>query len=371
MTRDRHRLFSTLSIIALALSLGACSGSGDDEPGEGTDSAAVTIEQALAPREVRLTTASVRTENPTIQLVGEVRAFDVVVISSEVGGKVDRVLVEVGDRVTVGTPLVEVDRSTFAIYLAQAEANAKAAEANLVLAKKELERKADLRSDETIPQAALDQAQAAHDLAAANLAASEAALGLAKRNYERSLIRAPAAGAITERMVVAGQWADVGAGLLELAVSGKVKVAARVPEAWVGQFGALESFRFSVGSGAADHTATVYSLQPVVREASRSFEIVGTAPNDGTLRPGMFASVVLTSPESETTLWLPDSAVATSDLPQVLMVADDEVVYRKVQTGRREDGLTEIVSGLDEHDEVISDVSGLSRGLPVTIVSSS
>jgi RND family efflux transporter MFP subunit len=360
------RLISVLSIAALSLTLGACHNSEGDA--EGIDNAEEAIERALAPREVELVEAEVREENPSVQLVGEIRAFDTVLISSEVGGKVDRVLVEVGDRVARGAPLIEVDRETFAIYEAQADANLKAARANLSLAEKELERKKDLRSDETISQAALDQAQATFELATAEVAAAEAALGLAHRNSERSIIRAPAAGAITERMVVAGQWADVGAGLLELAIGDKVKIAARVPESWVGRFSDLETFDFSVSGRSAVHTAKVYSLQPVVREASRSYEIVGTAANDGSLRPGMFANVTLTSPEARRTLWLPVTAVATSDLPQVLMVSNDEIVYRKVQIGRRDADSVEIVSGLAEGERVILQVAGLTRGLPATVV---
>ena len=94
----------------------------------------------------------------------------------------------------------------------------------------------------------------------------------------------------------------------------------------------------------------------------------GTAPADGNMRPGMFANVTLTSPESKRTLWLPSSALSTSDLPQVLMVEDDAIIYRKVQIGRRDNGTIEIVSGLADGEQVIKDVSGLTRGLPVTIV---
>ena len=50
------------------------------------------------------------------------------------------------------------------------------------------------------------------------------------------------------------------------------------------------------------------------------------------------------------------------------MVEDGAVVYRKVQIGRRDDGNTEIVTGLAPDEQVIAHVSGLSRGIPVTIV---
>ncbi len=358
----RFPIFLTVTLLSTVLA--GCHGTDDDD----LAAAAETLERALAPREVRLISPEVREERPSVQLVGEVRAFDTVAISSEVAGKVDRVLAEVGDRVAAGTPLVEVDRETFRIYQQQAEANLAAANADLALAGKDLERKRDLRSDETIPQSAFDQAQAAHDLGVARVSAASAALDLAKRNYDRSVIRAPAAGAITQRLVVAGQWAEVGEGLFHLAIGDRIKVSARVPEAWAPELAGLERFTFTVGVSGPVHTAKLYSVQPVVEEASRSFEIIGTTANDGSIKPGMFANVALESPTVKQSLWLPASAVATSDLPQVLTIQDDAVALRTVRIGRRAEGMIEIAGGLSADEKVIADVSGLSRGIPVLIV---
>jgi membrane fusion protein (multidrug efflux system) len=364
MSTFRRPVPFTLATLLLVAALTGCHGSNGEDPA----AAAENLERVLAPREVRLISPEVRDERPSVQLVGEILAFDTVRISSEVAGKVDRVLVEVGDRVSAGAPMVEVDRKTFRIYLQQAEANLAAARADLALAEKDLARKRDLRSDETIPQSALDQAQAAHDLASARAAAASAAFDLAQRNYDRSVVRAPAAGAVTQRMVVAGQWAEVGVTLFNLAVGDRIKISARVPEAWAPELAGLEEFSFTVGVSGPTSTAKLYSVQPVVENASRSFEIVGTAANDGSIKPGMFANVVLESPNAKQSLWLPSTAVATSDLSQVLMVEEDKIVYRKVRIGRRADGLMEISDGLGADEQVISEVKGLSRGLPVTIV---
>jgi len=364
MNFTRRRIPINLFVTALVALLVGCHGSDDDDPA----AAAEVLEQALAPREVRLVQPEVREEHPSVKLVGEIRAFDTVKVSSEVAGKVDRVLVEVGDRVSADTPLAEVDRATFQIYMQQAEANLAAANADLALAEKDLERKRDLRSDETIPQSTFDQAQATHDLATARVAAATASLDLAKRNFDRSIVRAPARGAITQRLVVAGQWAEVGVSLFHLAVGDTIKISARVPEAWAPELAGLEEFSFSVGASGPLHTAKLYSVQPVVEQASRSFEIVGSAANDGSIKPGMFANVVLEAPTAKQTLWLPGAAVATSDLSQVLLVEEGVIEYRKIRIGRRADGLIEIVDGLSPEEAVIADVSGLNRGLPVTII---
>jgi RND family efflux transporter MFP subunit len=367
MHLTEHRLSTALVLTVALIALAGCHGSNGDDPQQVIEDLA----KAMAPREVSLVSPEVREEQPSVQLVGDIRPFDTVQISSEVGGRVDRVVVEVGDRVHSGSPMVEVDRATFKILLDQAEANLAAAEADVALAAKELERKQDLRSDETIPQSDLDRAQSSNDLAAARKAAAEASLALARRDYERSIIRAPSAGAITQRMVAAGQWADVGAPLLELAVGNKVKVAAHVPAGWARELAGLDSFTFTIGTGATTHTAAIYSVQPVVEQASRSFEVVGTAVNDGSLKPGMFANVTLVSPTATQSLWIPATAISTSDLSQVMMVEDGAVAYRKVRIGRRVDGLVEIVEGLAADEQVIADVSGLSRAIPVTVVEAS
>jgi membrane fusion protein (multidrug efflux system) len=361
------RAYRSWTVAAAAILLTAACHPG----GEGVDpeAAAEAKAHALGVREVRLVTPEVREEHPTLQLVGEVRAFDVVSISSEVAGKVDRVLVEVGDRVGRRDPLVEVDRATFRIYLDQAAAELAAATADLELAAKDLERKRDLVSDETIPQAVFDQAKANHDLALARVSAAEAAHRLAQRNFDRSIVRAPAAGSITNRMVTAGQWAEVGVALYELAVGDQVKVAARVPSEWAARLSGLEDFEFTVGLNTEVRQAELYSVDPAVMEMSRSFEVVGVA-NDagGALRPGLFANITLTAPNAVRSLWLPVSAVLSSALPQVMLAQNGVVVIRDVQTGRRVDGMIEILDGLSEGEAVIDSVVGLSRGLPVRIV---
>ncbi len=359
---------STLALGVLAVvAMTAC------HPASGTDPDVATakLEQALAPPEVRLVVPEVEEWQPTLRLVGEVRPFEQVTLSTEVVGVVDRVLVEVGDRVAAGQPLVEVDRTTFALRLAQAEANLAATEAELALTVKELERKRDLVSDQTIAQAVFDQAEAANALAKARLGAAAAARDLARRDWERSVVRAPAAGMIAKRHAAAGQWADLNQMLLELAVGAELKVAAQVPESWLPNLAGLDGFDFSVGANVTVHRARLFSIEPVVSQASRSFEVVGTARvGDGSVRPGMFANVTLVAPTAQRSLWVPATAVATSDTPQVLLVENGVIVVRRVQTGRRVDGRVEVVAGLEPSEAVVTAVAGLGRGVAVTVVSS-
>lgn len=359
-----HRLGAAVGSVLLLLGLSACHpGAADEDPA----AERASLEANLEPQSVREITPELREERPTIHLVGEVRAFDTVTVSAEVAATAVDVHVEVGDPVSAGQPLVTLDRQTFELRLRQAEARVRAATADLELAGRELERKKDLVSDHTIPQATYDQAAARHDLAEAALAEAIANRDLAQHDFSRSIVRAPSAGTITRRTIVAGQWVDVGHALVEMAVGAKVKIAARVPSEWMLMLQGLDGFDFTVAVDEAPRHAELFSIDPVVKETSRSFEVVGTAPAEG-LRPGMFANITLTGPNPQTTLWLPVSAVVTSDTPKVYQAVDGRVAVKRIQTGFRDDGMVQVVSGLEPGEKIIETVAGLSRNLPVEIL---
>ena len=82
MTTLQPRFPISFLLVLLAGGLIGCHGSDAEDPA----AAAEVVEQALAPREVRLVLPEVREENPGVQLVGEISAFDTVDVSSEVAG---------------------------------------------------------------------------------------------------------------------------------------------------------------------------------------------------------------------------------------------------------------------------------------------
>jgi len=261
--------------------------------------------------------------------------------------------------------LIRLDPETFKLVLRQAEATLAAAKAEEELARREFERKKDLVSDHTVSQAVFDQARAKHQLAVARVEQARAALGLARHRLEQTSIRAPAAGAVTSRMVAAGQWVDVGQPLLELATGSRLKVVARVPSSFAGKL--RGEFEFFAGTEERPRTAKIFSVDPLINERSRSYEVVGTTPAKG-LKAGAFARVRLESAREESELYLPVEAVVVSDTPRVLVVSEGKVAVRRVRTGQRRDGKVEILSGLKANEEVIASVAGLSRGLPVEVL---
>ena len=123
---------SVFPVLLLTLGLAACHSDNSEDPAIAREK----LDRNLEPRTVSEIEPEIREERPTVALVGEVRAFDTVQISSEVAGRVEKVNVEVGDTVSKGEALFSMDRRTFELRLRQAEARVQAAKADLDLARR-------------------------------------------------------------------------------------------------------------------------------------------------------------------------------------------------------------------------------------------
>lgn len=226
----------------------------------------------------------------------------VAVISPRTSGRLERLLVVPGDRVSAGQTVALVQSPTFST-----------AQNDLLQATRRLEL---LRGtpDESGARALRDAAR--RRLALVGVGAS--AIDRLEAGTEPSAllaVSAPFSGSIIEAQALAGQAVEAGTSLFKLADLSAVNVAADVPER------ALRTVR--VGQGASIRVAgapqTVYAgrvtrVSDVLDSEKRTVKALITVSNSGrALKPGMFATVTLKSGGSATTqaLTLPAESVVT------------------------------------------------------------
>jgi len=106
-------------------------------------------------------------------------------------------------------------------------------------------------------------------------------------------------------------------------------------------------------------TGRIAAILPEAQTESRTLKVRIELPNPAArLRPGMFASVQLSSMESRTSLLVPSEAVIRTGRRNLVMVVSEDGRYQpaEVQLGREAQGQVEILSGLNEGEKVV--VSG-------------
>lgn len=345
----------------------------------------------------------------SIELSGTLAADQTSEVAALVAGAVSKVNVDVGSRVKQGDAMVELDRRESALRAAQAAAQqrqaserlgaglsqgkfdptqvpeVKAAKEAYDLAQSDADRTKALVDSGAVSQAAWDQARvraeqaraqydgalAAAKQGQASLAGASAATGLAGKSLSDTIIRAPFSGSVAEKRISLGEYATPGKVVVVVVSDNPLRLKIDVPEADVSKIKVEAKVEIEVVSfPGKSFQGLVKRIGASIRQQSRALPIEAEIPNDdGGLRPGMFARARIMVPGATTkALMVPASAVGTTGASaRVFIKLGDRVAERLVVTGRRAQGLVEVIGEVKEGEEVaVTDLDKLSDGAAIT-----
>jgi cobalt-zinc-cadmium efflux system membrane fusion protein len=326
---------------------------------------------------VKTATAERRPLETPVPLTAEVRFAErrVTHLSPRAEGVIRKVLVALGEKVTVGQPLLELESAG----LGEAESSYLEAEATLRLARKGLDRQAALReegiSSEKEFLAARQEAESA-GIRAQAAGDKLRRLGLGQGEIEglrnagpsaaqgRLVIRAPAAGTVLDMHAVPGEAARPDQNIFTIGDLSHLWVWADVYEGQVKQVLAHEhhgDMRATVTAKAFPgeaFPASVDFVAPSMDEKTRTLKVRVGVPNPkGKLRAGMFVIVELYLPSGPDALVVPRAALLSDEGRSFVFVRHhgDYWVRRPVDAGRASGGQVEVTSGLDGGETVATE----------------
>jgi len=343
----------------------------------------------------------------SVELVGTLAAVDQVMISSEADGKVSRILADLGDRVTAGQTLIQVDREKQQYNLEQQQASlaralaqygapdpqhlpdvektpdVQKANADLVQAKQAFDRTSELFKRTLVPQQMLDDAAAAlqskrasYDLSLqsaknlrASIQASEASMKLADRQLRDTEIRAPFDGYVEKRLVNLGELVKAQMPVMAVVRVDPLKVVAEIPEKMAPWINEGQPVQLLVDAY-PDRTFTgkVSRISPAVNTATRAFPFEALVPNkDAVLKPGTFARVHIESGKVDEVLTLSFKALQYRyGVNRVFLVDGDKLTVRELKVGDRLGDRIEVIDGVKKGDTVaVTDVDKLVDGMKI------
>jgi RND family efflux transporter MFP subunit len=323
--RSRRRWLLIAAAVLVALVIGGTLmfySQGEESPFPAGDGEQIPTVSVVSPGRTTVAgvihatgTLAARREMP-ISVVGE-------------GGRVVSVLVEPGDWVRAGQPLLVIDRSVQSQQAQSSAAQIEVARADANLAQANLDRALKLVDRGFISKADVDRLTATRDAANARLRVAEAQYReLLARNARLNIV-APAAGLVLERNVEPGQ--VVGAGgtpLFTVAKGGEMELLANMNEDDLAAVavGSTASV-VPVGTTRA-FTGQIWQKSPVINEQTRQGVARIALPFDPAIRPGGFASAqvargAMVAPQ------LPESAILSDDKGSFVYVVDkDNRVHR-------------------------------------------
>jgi multidrug efflux pump subunit AcrA (membrane-fusion protein) len=346
-----------------------------------------------------------------IEVVGTVEPHLATTISAEIAGLVVRFDLKEGDAIQQGkTVVAQLKSSNLELALAEAEAELSRARETLRKLKrglrpeeieekraevlerktwmekfaKDLERAKSMRTRDIASVSEYDLAESTYlagkaqyertlqslrvaeagsrqeDIAAAeaDVLRLQARAQRLKEDVQKTSIRAPVSGFITQRYTEVGQWLELGGKVADLVDLRQVLVRVPIHE--------KDITRIQVGNEATitldafperTFTGQVKHIIPQADAASRTFPIKIEVPNtaDNALKAGMFARVKLRAGPAQVAMLIPKDAVVRQAAGQVVFVVQEEKARLvPIKTGRAQDGLVEVLeSPLKPGDTVV------------------
>lgn len=324
---------------------------------------------------VRLTTVPV-----IYEAVGTVRPETEAAIEAQVTGKVLKVLVRSGQKVSRGDDLLVLDSRELKTRMESAEQGLKSAQAaerqareaiNAAKAESDTatatwKRMKKLFADKVATQDELDRVEAAYlkakaafaqagdglDAASAGVRQARKGVEATRINLGYTTITAPADGEVAKRMVEPGDLAFPGKTLMLIQTGGALRLEALVREGVIGQVRIGQKLAVDIQALGERAEAVVEEVVPSADPLTRTFLVkAGLDPLPG-LYPGMFGRLLIPVAEKQVVL-IPEKAVSrVGQLETVLVKSGEnwEPVY--VRSGALHDNKLEILSGLSGNETI-------------------
>jgi RND family efflux transporter MFP subunit len=388
------------ALVAATLAVSGCSPSrASDDPRKGgkpVKARVVAVEAKKVPRQV--------------EAVGSLFAFEEVTVGAEVEGRVGEVYVDVGDRLAQGRPLLKIvpvelglalDQERAALRQIEARlapvegsgeitdprdaAEVRKAEADRTDAEQKYQRAKELWDEGLIARGTFDEAEAhynatkaAYDMAVQNVKnlraqadQRTAAVALADKKLRDTVVRAPFAGQVKERMVSPGQYVKVQTPVMVIVDNDPLRARLKVPEKMAGWVDVGQPVRVQV-EAFPDETFSgkVSRINPTVEPQTRSFELEALLDNkQGRLKPGFFARASIVSRRVDDVLLVPRDALRyLYGVYKVYAVEQGTLHETDVKLGARDGDDVEVVSGIKDGAKLAVPLEGeeLRDGAPVS-----
>ena len=394
--------WTCLGLLAAALFTAGCAQDKSKTTAAAAPGKAIPVEAAVV---------ELRSAQRLLEVTGTLQPYDRVTLSSELDGRIGRVLVDLGDTVTPGQLLGEIDPEEFRIQVVQAQARLQQAQAQLGLregqdprslrnedtpevrranaileeAQTNFRRVTELFAEKIGTQQSVDQARSQLKSAQANLALTleaietqramidqfRAALELAQKKLKDTAIKAPFAGSVSERLVSLGQYVKAQTPMFTIVQTNPLRLRVEVSERLAPSIRAEQAVQLRVDSlPGRTFPARIWRINPSVTEQTRTLQVEALVPNDGgTLRPGMFARASVTSGETVRALMIPAKAVLNFyGVNKIFAVANGKVQDRTVKLGDRYDEFYEVLDGVRERETIaLTNLEKLSGGTAVEV----
>ena len=302
MKSRKNRLALYAAILSAAVLMAGCS---DAQKDAGEEGEAVPVEVASAKRQ-----SVVR----SLAYDGDIEAEVEIQVFSKVPDRIEKMFVDVGDRVRQGDLIARVRATAIEQAVRQAESALVAARSQEANVRLEFERSQRLFKENALSQQQLDAIKTQFDAVAAQSEQAEAMVKTARSQLNDAQITAPIGGIVATRNYDEGDMASPVQPLYSIVQMQRVKVTFDVAESDIGLLKTGQAAEVRVKSyPGRTFKGTLVEISPVLDRMTRMAHVEVLLDNPGAvLKPGMFARVEVRVGSVDDVVVIPRRAIIES-----------------------------------------------------------
>lgn len=359
----------SLLILALCLSVTACKKGGSESTSASASAQAtlqVTQEDYFVIENNALASGPVITGSIQPERKADLRA--------EVSAIVMQVLKENGEVVRKGDLLARLDDTSFRDQLASSEQAARAAQQTLDQAERQLERLKTLRASGMTSMQALEDAEIRRNNAQSELVAAKARQVAARQQLQRTEIRAPFDGIVSERKVSNGDTAQIGKEIMKVIDPSSLRFQGLVSAESVNVVKAGQSVSFRINGYDQQFVGKVRRVDPAANATTRQVEVLVDFVGSNQPRvSGLYAEGRVEAGSTQALTVMSGALIRDGDKTFVWALQDGLLKRLPIVVGERDvrRGDYAVVSGLKSGDKVLRQpMSTFKDGSKVVMVAS-
>lgn len=354
-------LFTTLTALLFA----ACNNAPKDKPAQLAElkkqqaeinSSIVKLETEIGAKqekiykEVSVIEVSASTFKNYIEIQGKVDAEQNVQVNSQTPGVITNIMVRIGQNVSKGQVLAQLDDAVLRQSIAQVETQ-------LDLATILFNRQKNLWDQKIGTEVQFLSAKTQKQ-------SLDKQLALVKQQLAMYKVKAPISGTVDLMDWKIGQAIQPGVPGIRIINASDLKAKALVSETYAGKIDMGDEVEVLIPDAADSLISKIAFASKSIDPASRSFSIEVKLPSKANFRPNMLAILKIVDYKKANTLTVPIKAIQKSENGDfVLLSQDAKVVKANVKVGRVYNGNAEILSGVKQGDKVITlGFNGLNEG---------
>lgn len=300
----------------------------------------------------------------SLAIAGPLRASNSAFVKARVAGELQGLVLREGDRVSAGQVIARIDATESQARVRQAQQQAEAARAQVDIARRSFDNNRSLVEQGFISKTALDTSAASLAAAEASFRAAQAGADLANKSLEDTVLRAPMAGVVAQRLAQPGERLAVDTRIVEIVDLSRLELEASLSPADSLLVRPGQEAVLSIEGASQTLSAKVLRVNPSAVAGSRAVLAYLAVQSNPGLRQGLFVQGRL-SVGTLQVLAIPLAAVRTDKpLPYVLLIQDGAVVHQTVELGARGEQADQTmvgIKGLPERAVILSGTLGSQR----------